>query len=342
MYPLRAERRRWGFTLIELLVVIAIIAVLIGLLLPAVQKVREAAARMKCQNNLKQLALAVHHFHEANGTLPTYFGIYPSVGTCGVRPGCNRAAPYGGWFVHLLPYVEQDNLHRNIADEVRIRPYNERITLTPGVNCRQVPDRNYTGGHTRTYTVCDVYPTYEEHGIWVPAVRTTTFQLLRCPSDPTAANGLISGWGVTSYLANYNAFDSGARIPASQPLWTLPARFPSITDGLSNTVLFGEGYAHCDGFVRIALYSWHYHNFGLDWHQNPNTLMFQLRPQANNAPQCPAGQECCDNWRAQTAHAAMNVALADGSVRSVHRGISQTTWDNALRPRDGNPLGSDW
>lgn len=337
-----ARRSRSGFTLVELLVAIAIIGALIALLLPAVQAAREAARRIKCQNNLKQLGLGSHQFHETNGSFPTFFGIFPPVNNCGVRPHCNRTAPYGGWFLHLMPYVEQRPLHDNISAEIAILPQNQRITLTAPSGCSTVQDRDYNGDHTRTYTSCTTPGSYEEHGIWVPSVRTTPFTLLRCPTDPTAVKGVYSGWGVTSYLGNYNAFDSGTRVPASTPVWTLPSRSNHLTDGLSNTVLFAEGYAYCDGFPRIALHSWYYHNFGLDWYQIPNTTMFQSSPVAKTKAQCPAGRECCDNWRTQTPHTAMNVALADGSVRPVFREISQGTWDNVLRPADGNVLGSDW
>jgi prepilin-type N-terminal cleavage/methylation domain-containing protein len=118
-----ASRRalRSAFTLIELLVVIAIIGVLVGLLLPAVQKVREAAARVSCQNNLKQLGLALHNYHDAQGTFPTGGTgtlAWWAINGIGGKPFSNPpyTAAYTSWLFQILPYVEQNNVYTSTSN----------------------------------------------------------------------------------------------------------------------------------------------------------------------------------------------------------------------------------
>jgi len=336
--------RRGGFTLIELLVVIAIIAILIGLLVPAVQKVREAANVAKCQNNLHQLVLAVHNYHNDRGTMPPYFGAYPAG---------SKTSPYGGWFAHMLPYVEENAVYKLMMDDIQSSGFNTNQSVTTGggtttttsvpVTTTEYNGYTYTTGGGIS-TSSGGTTTTTAHGIWINGVHQKTYKVLRCPSDPSIVppEGLVYGsWGGTSYAANWNAWGSGKGSNG-----TPAQRLLNLTDGTANTVLFGEVYMNCDRLSRIALYSWYYSDFGLDWYGKGNTFMFQVRPRLGICP------TCCDNWRTQTGHLTMQVALADGSVRGISPGISNNenwvtldqtgTWDRLLLPRDGLPLGNDF
>ena len=221
----RLHRR--AFTLIELLVVIAIIAILIALLVPAVQKVRAAAARTQCTNNMKQIGLAMHGAHDAHKRMPRFAELgYPSVGACDVP---NAAKFDGTIHFYILPYLDQ---------LVFMQEWNTaNLTASAVVN-------GYGG------------PINGANGFNGATTQKPTPIVFRCPADPSMSpdgctaddvTGLATGkqFAITSYSFNGQAFDSPGICPAPK----LASAFP---DGISNTAMCFERYAVCgkNGEVR--------------------------------------------------------------------------------------------
>jgi len=217
--------RRRGFTLIELLVVIAIVAVLIGLLLPAVQKVREAAARMKCQSNLKQIGLALNNFHDVYGFLP------PGLATEG-----NNQDAYHTGFTYLLPFIEQDNLYRLYQMDVQWYASANYTTVEQQVLIFYCPSNRNNG-------TIDLTPFIEQWGAPMPPyVGACDYVLCK------GANACL--WTDTSGIPSeakglFNEVQYGdALYPRGGGPWVpIPqqsVRMTGITDGLSSTIAVGE------------------------------------------------------------------------------------------------------
>ncbi len=366
---IRTVRRHRGFTLIELLVVIAIIAVLIGLLLPAVQKVREAANRAKCANNLKQLALALHNVQDTQGRLPpmaaTFAGAY-----------------YGPLFFHLLPYVEQGNTWRMAA---WMDP-----SARPSFSSYVPPNR------ATTIDIGAIWPTWRSVNVSTTPytwVRSTLIPVYRCPSDPTLGSGAVGrfeanachDWcaGDSSYAGNFLVFgrfsyNAKTQLPTFatpntknyDTVWDGRARIPrSFPDGTSNTIVFAEKYARCDGSTGLAgtwwmrgifegekaspgvnaaddsfpgdifsaVFAGGVGNDGMAWASGLNSKFLVQPPN----PTANANNQCSPKL-ASTAHAAINVAMADGSVRSLSPTIRALTWYQACTPNGAETLGNDW
>ncbi|MCI0638791.1 MAG: DUF1559 domain-containing protein [Gemmataceae bacterium] len=339
---------RAAFTLIELLVVIAIIAILIGLLLPAVQKVREAAARAQCQNNLKQIGLAAHNCNDVHKRLP------PQSATFG-------GAYYAPLFFHLLPYIEQDNVYKSAV----------WLDINGAVG---QPKPNPAS----TFNIGVIWPTWSSvnkgDNSWLRQSRVSVYQ---CPSDSSLGTCLDWCNGDASYAGNFLVFggvDNVTRAPTSanfETVWDgrgkIHATFP---DGQSNTILFAEKYARCDGSGSPGG-TWWMRGVFRGSTQTPGTgtqdsypgdrlsavfgggrgrdgvvflrgtaSRFQVQPQNPTATSGNGGR--CDRRLASTPHNVMQVCLGDGSVRNLSASMAPATWAAALTPAGGDVLSNDW
>ena len=336
------KRKQIGFTLIELLVVIAIIAILIALLVPAVQKVREAAARTQCTNNLKQWGIATHSYHDAFKQFP------PALGHNALTTPPPINSGYGNAIFHMLAYIEQGSRYAASLGAVAIPGY-------PAGNY-------YYAGNNNVYS--------------------QPITALLCPSNPGSTNGgtVTAGgvtWGSSCYAFNSLLFmrETGitfAAAPASNGRTPDPAagvKMAHVTDGSSNTILITERYPICTNATYATGGSyWAYCAYpglglpapmtnpgavplpqypgiqitalflaGQTAAVGPNSL-FQVQP----SPFQGAGS-VCDPLKSQTPHSgSMVVCIADGSVRQVASTIPGATWWAALTPSGGETVGGDW
>jgi prepilin-type N-terminal cleavage/methylation domain-containing protein len=318
--PTFLSRRRWrGFTLIELLVVIAIIAILIGLLVPAVQKVREAAARMQCANNLHQIGIGLHNYHSSFDKFP------PLSRYDGSRTGANPTQAQGergNIWIYLLPYIEQDNIYK-MSDLQS--PRNPSIDNSPAMDPSSAPF----------------------------SLASKTIKTYLCPSDGNnqPAATWTNGWVVSNYVANHDAFhnpnDGGWMSAWDSGQGSYQARLSgTYKDGTSNTIGVAEAYARCtwrDGSGNLVTTGtlWAHETVTPDWHAIFNdwnargpASKFQVQPNNN------LGQ--CNRFVPQSIHSGgMQVLLMDGSSRLVSNGVSVDAWAAALTPAGGETIGLD-
>jgi prepilin-type N-terminal cleavage/methylation domain-containing protein len=297
--------KRKGFTLIELLVVIASIAILIGLLLPAIQKVRQAAARIQTANHLKQLSLAAHNVESSAGRLPPAVGRFGKTGSTGFELSM---------FVHLLPYIEQQALEDlAAADPTGGNGWGQRIVLTYRAPLDPTQSNGLGPGG---FGVGNLVANYQVFGL--PAAN-------RMNGSTTIASGFPDGTSNTILFATKYGRCGPVNPFVGEPLgsaWPL-INFPP-NSVLTAGAFFAYSTPSITGFIPDA---------------SGVGVTFQSAP--THPPQ--TGTVGCDPNYAQAFTAGgLQVSLADGSVRTVSPSVSGLTWRNALLPADGLTLGNDW
>jgi prepilin-type N-terminal cleavage/methylation domain-containing protein/prepilin-type processing-associated H-X9-DG protein len=320
MFP-AGRRGRRAFTLIELLVVIAIIAVLIGLLLPAVQKVREAAARASCTNNLKQIGLALHNYHGAYERFP-YENVHISD-----SPRCN-------WIAHLFPFFEQP-----FTPQLRPTTTTHGITVsnsTPaGIFIRNVAIGDDYVVKTLTCP-SDVAPRISADG----SAALGNYLAVNAPNTDQRDPWNINTQGVFFYWGHFLT-DS----PWGQPQWGPASTIVGITDGTSSTLMVGERPAYPDlpeaGYCGAWVYSEMDSALGL-----PNTKQWCATEDANGHS-CPGGKQWfgpgssanyCDSQHYWSLHTGGgNWLFCDGSVRFLSYSIG-TAIQAALATKAGGEV----